>query len=215
VEASAVIELRGVRKTLGGVLVLDGVDLSVRPGECVVLTGDSGAGKTTLLRVIAGLEVPESGTVWLRGADATGKPPYERRLGYQFQDAALWPHMSLSDNVSFCGQGAALRAAEFLKRAGLSQLAKRRPAEVSGGEARRAALARALAPRRDILLLDEPLSNLQLALREQMAEWIGDEIRLCRAACLWVAHDAAEAAGVASHTLTLAGGKLTSVAAKR
>lgn len=86
--------------------------------------------------------------------------------------------MSLYDNVSFSGKGAASRTAEFLERAGLLQLANRRPAEISGGEARRAALARALAPRRDILLLDEPLSNLQLALREQMAAWIGDEIRL-------------------------------------
>lgn len=209
------IELRGVSKTLGGATVLDGTDLRVLPGECVLITGDSGAGKTTLLRVVAGLEQPESGAVWLRGEVATGRSPYQRRLGFQFQDAALWPHMSLFDNVAFGGSGAASRAKEFLERAGLSHLAQRRPAEISGGEARRTALARALAPRRDILLLDEPLSNLEPALRVRMAEWIRDELRLNHTACLWVAHDVGEAAGVASRTLRLAAGKLTSVAAKR
>jgi len=203
------IELRGVRKALGGVVVMDGVSLSVRPGECVVMTGDSGAGKTTLLRVIAGLDSPQAGSVWLRGEDATGKQPHERALGFQFQEAALWPHMSLFDNVAFGGAGAASRATSFLDRAGLSHLATRRPAEISGGEARRAALARALASRRDILLLDEPLSNLQPTLRIQMAEWIRDELRLTNAACLWVAHDPREAAGVASRTCVLAEGRLT------
>jgi molybdate transport system permease protein len=123
--------------------------------------------------------------------------------------------MSLIDNVAFNGADAASRAGEFLERAGLSHLAKRRPAEISGGEARRAALARALAPRCDILLLDEPLSNLQPALRTQMAEWIREELVRNKAACLWVAHDVGEAAGIANRTLTLAGGKLTSAAAKR
>ena len=209
------IELRGVRKALGGTTVLDDLDLLVHPGECVMIIGDSGAGKTTLLRVIAGLETPDSGSVWLRGRDAMRLAPYKRMLAFQFQDAALWPHMSLLDNVSFGGSGAASRAGEFLDRAGLSKLAKRRPADVSGGEARRAALARALAPRRDILLLDEPLSNLQPALRVQMAEWIREELQLNQAACLWVAHDADEAAGIASRTLTLAGGRLTSAPVKR
>lgn len=209
------IELRGVRRTLGSVAVLDGVDLRVARGECVVVTGDSGAGKTTLLRVIAGLDSPQAGSVWLRGVNVTAKPPHERALGLQFQDAALWPHMSLLDNVAFGGAGAASRGRAFLERAGLAHLADRRPAEVSGGEARRAALARALAPRRDILLLDEPVSSLQPALRARMAEWIDDEIRLSQAACVWVAHDAGEAAGVASRVLTLAGGTLTSAAPTR
>jgi len=209
------IELRGVRRTLGGVTVLDGVHLCVARGECVVLTGDSGAGKTTLLRVIAGLDRPQAGSVWLRGKDVTATPPHERALALQFQDAALWPHMSLVDNVSFGGAGAAARGRAFLERAGLSHLAERRPAEISGGEARRAALARALAPRRDILLLDEPLSSLQPALRAQMAEWIRDEVQLTQAACLWVAHDAGEAAGAASRILTLAGGTITSAVPTR
>jgi iron(III) transport system ATP-binding protein len=209
------IELRGIRKTLGGKPVLEEVDLAVQPGECVVITGDSGSGKTTLLRIVAGLETPDSGSVRLRGHDATTKPPHVRALGFQFQDAALWPHMTLLDNVSFSGPEAAARAGEFLERAGLAHLAKRKPAEISGGEARRAALARTLAPRRDIVLLDEPLSNLQAALRAQMAQWIGEELRMSKAACLWVAHDAVEAAGVASRVLTLASGRLTSAAAKR
>ncbi len=214
-EAIAVIKLCGVRKLLGGRPVLDGVDLHVQAGECVVLTGDSGAGKTTLLRLVAGLDRPEAGSIRLRGTDAAPLAPHERKLAFQFQEPALWPHMSLLANVGFGGAGAATRAMQFLERAGLGMMAQRKPPEVSGGEAQRAGLARSLAPRRDILLLDEPLSNLQPALRLAMTEWIREEIQFTRAACIWVAHDEAEADGVANRRLRLADGKLTCAAAKR
>ncbi len=203
------IELIGVRKKLGGRWVLDDVDLQVAAGECVVVTGDSGAGKSTLLRLVAGLETPDEGTVRLRGLDVQGVPPHGRALAFQFQDSALWPHLTLVENVAFSGDGATGRAMEFLVRAGLRELAGRRPASVSGGEARRAALARALAARRDVLLLDEPLTQLQPAARKEMAAWIQEELKVTRAACLWVAHDLEEAAILAPRVFVLAGGRLT------
>ncbi|MBI4890304.1 MAG: ATP-binding cassette domain-containing protein [Acidobacteria bacterium] len=203
------IELSGIRKTLGGRRVLDGVDLRVAAGECVVLTGDSGAGKSTLLRIVAGLEAAEDGHVKLRGVDVATMAPHERRLGVQFQESALWPHLTLEENVAFSGKAAKGRALQCLERAGLRELAGRRPGDVSGGEARRAALARALAAQCDILLLDEPLTQLQPAARLEMAAWIREEQRAAGAACLWVAHDAEEAALLTPRIYVLAGGRLT------
>ena len=206
------IELRGIHKTFDGRAVLSGLDITVAPGECVAIAGPSGEGKTTLLRVVAGLEFPDAGLVRLRGCDAVAWPPHARRWGFQFQDSSLWPQMTLAENIAFGCDGAAARVGECLDRAGLSRLGARKPAEVSGGEARRAGLARALAPRRDILLLDEPLSNLEPTLRARMADWIGEELSVTRAACLWVTHDPAEANGIAGRALTLENGRLISAA---
>lgn len=206
------IELRKVGKRIGTRVVLGGVDLFVARGECAAIAGPSGAGKTTLLRILAGLDLPDEGSVTLRGVEVSrpgwGLPPHERALGFQFQESALWPHMSLLQNVAYAFDGDQRRAAECLDRAGLAALAGRKPSEVSGGEARRAALARALAPNRDIVLLDEPLSNLQPELRADMARWIGEELRASRAACIWVTHDPAEADGVATSVFRLCDGVL-------
>jgi len=206
------IELKGIGKRLGSQAVLQALDLAVAPGECVVLRGPSGAGKTTLLRIVAGLEVPDAGAVWLRGMEASRPgwilPPHERLLGFQFQESALWPHMTLLQNVAYTLNGDKQRAAECLERAGLAALRHRRPAEISGGEARRAALARALAPRRDIVLLDEPLSNLQPELRAAMARWVAEELNATGAACLWVTHDAEDVDCLAPRTVELSAGTI-------
>lgn len=206
------IELRGVSKLLGRRSVLKGLGLTVQSGECVVITGASGAGKTTLLRLAAGLETPDEGSVLLRGVEVSkpgwARAPHERKLSFQFQDPALWPHMSLLENVAYGLNGERDRAFACLSRAELGGLAARKPAEISGGEARRAALARTLAPRRDVVLLDEPLANLQPALRAAMARWIGEELAAAGASCLWVAHDPEEALGIASRVLVLADGNL-------
>jgi iron(III) transport system ATP-binding protein len=206
-----VIELRNVRKVLGRRRVLDGLSLLVSPGECVAITGVSGAGKTTLLRLVAGFETPDEGAVLLRGVEVSrpgwALAPHARALGFQFQESALWPHMNLRANVAFGLHTDGTRADDCLARAGLSEMADRYPGEVSGGEARRAALARALAPGRNILLLDEPLANLQPELCAGMARWIAAELRAASAACLWVAHHPEESAGVATRVLVLSNGR--------
>ncbi len=206
------IELRNVCKRLGGSVILNGANLRVERGECVAVVGPSGSGKTTLLRLIAGLERPDSGSILLRGVEANRdgwqQPAFERAVGFQFQDSALWPHMSLLENLAYGLKGDNSRALECLERAGLKDLAGRRPAEVSGGEARRAALARALAPGRDIVLLDEPLTNLEAALRAEIGRWIAGELQTVHAACIWVTHDPSETEGVAGRVLTIKGGEL-------
>jgi len=206
------IELRQVVKRIEGVTVLDGLSLQVQQRECVAVVGASGAGKTTLLRLIAGLDRPDAGQILLRGEEVSSAgiclPSHERRLGFQFQEPALWPHMTLIENVAYGVRNHRARALECLRSVGLHALAKRRPGEVSGGEARRAALARALAPRRDIVLLDEPLTGLPASLREGIAAWVAYELRAADAACLWVTHDAAETEGLAGRVLTLADGVL-------
>lgn len=204
------IELRRVTRRWESRTVLDRISFHVGPAECVRLQGDSGAGKSTILRLIAGLDSPDGGEVYLRGKSAAGLAPHQRQLGYQFQDSALWPHLSLLENVAFPLNGDRRQAAQLLERAGLAALAHRKPAQVSGGEARRAALARALAPRRDILLLDEPLAYLPPQLRAEMSIWIAEELALTRAACLWVAHHADEAQQIAHRTLRLDNGAIFS-----
>jgi len=206
------IELRNVCKRLGNTLILDGASLRVEAGECVALVGPSGSGKTTLLRMIAGLERPDSGSILLRGVetnrDGWRQSAYERAVGFQFQDSALWPHMTLLQNIAYALDGDKCRALECLERAGLREMAGRHPAEISGGEARRAALARALAPGRDIVLLDEPLTNLQESLRAEIGRWTVAELRAARAACVWVTHDSTETQGIAGRVLTIEAGKI-------
>jgi len=211
------IELRNVCKRLGNTLILDDASLRVEAGECVALVGHSGSGKTTLLRMIAGLEMPDSGSILLRGVETNREgwrqSAYERAVGFQFQDSALWPHMTLLQNIAYALDGDKRRALECLDRAGLKEMAGRHPAEISGGEARRAALARTLAPGRDIVLLDEPLTNLQESLRAEIGCWILAELRAVRAACVWVTHDSAESKMFAARVLTIEAGNIRETAA--
>lgn len=156
-----------------------GLDLELAPGRCAAIQGRSGSGKTTLLRLVAGLEVPSAGAIAVDGEQVSGagwaRPPFDRGVGFLFQRDALWTHMSVLRNITFGLAGipqakAEARAAGLLERLGLAGMGDRAPATLSGGEARRVALARALAPRPRLLLLDEPLAFLDAELRADMLE---------------------------------------------
>jgi len=171
------ITLTGVTKRYGSdVLAVDGVDLDIESGEFVTLVGPSGCGKTTTLRTIAGFEMPTEGTVHIGGADVTDAPPYERNTGMVFQDFALFPHMTVHENVAYGMEAAGDytqeeiddRVEEMLELVELPDTEDRYPDQLSGGQQQRIALARALAPKPDALLLDEPLASLDKKLREQM-----------------------------------------------
>ena len=169
------VRLAGVRKTYGDVVAVDGIDLEVAPGEFFTLLGPSGSGKTTTLRMIAGFEIPDAGSVELAGQDVSRLPPYDREVNTVFQDYALFPHMTVADNVEYgmrvrkvARSERASRATQALEMVRLSGYGTRKPGELSGGQRQRVALARAIVNRPRVLLLDEPLGALDLKLREQM-----------------------------------------------
>jgi putative spermidine/putrescine transport system ATP-binding protein len=169
------ISLKGVSKRYGEVVAVDAIDLEVRRGEFFTLLGPSGSGKTTTLRMIAGFEEPDEGTIELAGEGMRGLPPYERAVNTVFQDYALFPHMSVGENVEYGLRVAkvdkaerARRRAEALEMVRLGGYEPRKPSELSGGQRQRVALARAIVNRPKVLLLDEPLGALDLKLREQM-----------------------------------------------
>jgi putative spermidine/putrescine transport system ATP-binding protein len=169
------IRLRGLVKRYGDVAAVDGIDLDVRAGEFFTMLGPSGSGKTTTLRLIAGFELPDEGTVELGGREVSRVPPYARDVNTVFQDYALFPHMSVLDNVGYglrirkVDKGERLRrSTEALEMVRLHGLGVRRPAQLSGGQRQRVALARAIVNRPRVLLLDEPLGALDLKLRQQM-----------------------------------------------
>jgi putative spermidine/putrescine transport system ATP-binding protein len=169
------IRLRGLRKAFGQVVAVDGIDLDIADGEFFAVLGPSGSGKTTVLRMIAGFEVPTAGMIELGGVDATRVPPFRRDVNTVFQDYALFPHMTVAQNVGYSlrvrripRQQRAQRVAEALDMVRLPDVGSRKPSELSGGQRQRIALARALINRPRVLLLDEPLGALDLKLREQM-----------------------------------------------
>ncbi len=197
------IRLAGLRKEFGGrppVVAVDDVDLSIQTGEFFSMLGPSGSGKTTVLRMIAGFEQPTSGTIELAGEDVTGRPPYARDVNTVFQDYAIFPHMSVQQNVEYgllvkkVGKAdRRARAQEALEQVRLSALGDRRPTQLSGGQRQRVALARALVNRPKVLLLDEPLGALDLKLREQMQVELKEIQRAVGITFLFVTHDQDEA----------------------
>ena len=183
------IQVQGLSKRFGNTRVIADLSLSCQRGETVLIKGESGCGKTTLLRIIAGLETADSGKVLLGGIDCREARPDQRQISFDFQASALWPNMSVEDNLRFAMETRdESRVQELLSMAQLSHLAKRFPAEISGGQAKRVALVRALAPRKPILLLDEPVTHLGKELRSQMIQLIQHEAAAMDAAVLVVTH---------------------------
>jgi len=213
------LDCTGVSKRLGNRPILTGLDLRVEAGEVVSLIGASGSGKTTLLRSIAGLETPDDGTitlgervVWSRDRNL---PPERRRIGMVFQDYALWPHMTVARNLAFGLESQGLAAAEIVKRVShalevtrLAGFRDRHPAELSGGQQQRVAIARCLAARPALMLFDEPLSNLDAALREDMRGEMMELVRHEAATVLYVTHDQAEAMGVSDRIAVMRAGRI-------
>jgi putative spermidine/putrescine transport system ATP-binding protein len=194
------VGLRGLTKRYGDVVAVDGVDLEISRGEFFTLLGPSGSGKTTTLRMIAGFEDPDAGAVELAGRDVTGIPPYDREVNTVFQDYALFPHMTVVENVEYglrvkrvAKTDRAQRGREALDMVRLSGYESRKPSELSGGQRQRVALARAIVNRPRVLLLDEPLGALDLKLREQMqVELKGIQVEV-GITFIYVTHDQDEA----------------------
>jgi iron(III) transport system ATP-binding protein len=197
---AAELSIEGVRLSYGDLRVLDDISLKVRPGEFFALLGPSGCGKTTLLRLIAGFARAEAGRVAINGGDISSLPPWKRDVGLVFQSYALWPHMTVARNVAFGLQERRVAKAEItrrveaaLKLVGLSDLAGRRPSQLSGGQQQRVALARTIAVEPKILLLDEPLSNLDAKLRIQVRRELRELQQRLGLTTILVTHDQEEA----------------------
>jgi len=213
------VTIERLRKTFGGVVAVQDLDLVVEPGQFLVLLGPSGSGKSTLLRCVAGIEQPTSGTIRLGGTMVDGPrlhiPPERRDLAMVFQDYALWPHLSAEQNVAFALRrrrvGRQVRrdlARQALERVGLGDKSMRYPSELSGGEQQRVALARALVARPGLLLFDEPLSNLDADRREQLRVDIDAMVRDQGATVIYITHDQAEAFALADRIGVLDHGRL-------
>ena len=198
--ATPAVRLEDVHKRFGDVAAVDGVSLDIADGEFFSMLGPSGSGKTTTLRMIAGFEEPSAGRIMLHGRDITGIPPFDRDVNTVFQDYALFPHMTVGDNVGYGlvvrKVSAALRrerVSEALRMVRLTGYEKRRPSQLSGGQRQRVALARALVNRPRVVLLDEPLGALDLKLREEMQIELKAIQQEMGITFIYVTHDQAEA----------------------
>jgi spermidine/putrescine transport system ATP-binding protein len=216
--ASPVIEIVGVTKRFGDFVAVDDVSFSVGAGEFFSLLGPSGCGKTTTLRMIAGFEAPSDGALWLAGEDVSRTPPYRRNVNTVFQHYALFPHMTVWDNVAFGPRSRRLRKAEVARRVDdllevvrLSDLAKRKPAQLSGGQQQRVALARALVNYPSALLLDEPLGALDLKLRQVMQFELKRIQREVGITFVYVTHDQDEALTMSDRIAVMDAGRVQQI----
>jgi putative spermidine/putrescine transport system ATP-binding protein len=215
---SPAVSLRGVRKAYGDVVAVDRIDLDVAAGEFFTLLGPSGSGKTTTLRLIAGFELPTEGRVMLDGADVSRLAPYERDVNTVFQDYALFPHMTVGDNVGYGlmvrrvpRKERSVRVSEALEMVRLGGYEKRKPSQLSGGQRQRVALARALVNRPRVLLLDEPLGALDLKLREQMQIELKGIQKDVGITFLFVTHDQDEALTMSDRLAVFSEGRIDQV----
>jgi spermidine/putrescine ABC transporter ATP-binding subunit len=218
--AESALELKGLTKRFGATAAVDGINLAVAPGEFVTLLGPSGCGKTTTLNLIAGFLAPDGGEIRLAGRSVESRPPFDRDLGLVFQDYALFPHMTVAENVAFGLKMRSVpakeierRVAEALAMVQLPGLGARRPLQMSGGQRQRVALARALVIRPAMLLLDEPLSNLDLKLREEMRIEISGLQRRLGIATVFVTHDQGEALTMSDRIAVMRSGRIEQIGA--
>ena len=218
VDSTLDIRLRAVRKAYGDVVAVDSVDLEIARGEFFTLLGPSGSGKTTTLRMIAGFELPDSGTVELGGVDVGETAPYDREVNTVFQDYALFPHMTVGENVEYGMRvrkvdksERARRRDEALEMVRLTGYSERKPAELSGGQRQRVALARSIVNRPRVLLLDEPLGALDLKLREQMQVELKQIQHEVEITFVYVTHDQEEALTMSDRIAIFNEGKIEQV----
>jgi len=218
--AGAFLQIRDVVKAFNGHRAVNNVSLDIRKGEIFALLGPSGCGKTTLLRMLGGFETPTSGTILLDGRDLAGLPPYERPLNMMFQSYALFPHLTVWENIAFGLKRDKLPAAQvaeqvdaMLRLVQLSKFAQRKPHQLSGGQQQRVALARSLAKKPQMLLLDEPLGALDKKLREETQIELVNIIEEVGVTCVMVTHDQEEAMTMASRIAVMSDGRLLQVGA--
>jgi ABC-type Fe3+/spermidine/putrescine transport system ATPase subunit len=214
------VQLVEVTKAFGDRIVVDRVSLDVAEGEVVALLGASGCGKTTLLRLIAGLETPDAGEIWIAGrrVAATGQnlfPPRARNIGFVFQDLALWPHLTVEGNLEFVLASARMkkldrqkRIDEVLRLVHALPFAKRYPAQLSGGEQQRAAIARAVAGRPQLLLLDEPMSSLDADLKAALSLELATLQSTLKISTVYVTHDREDVTAFAHRVVMMHGGRV-------
>jgi sulfate/thiosulfate transport system ATP-binding protein len=212
------ISVRGITKRFGGTVALDRVDLDVRSGSLTALLGPSGGGKSTLLRVVAGLEVPDEGTVGVEGRDVTRVPVKDRGVGFCFQHYAPFRHMSVRKNVAFGLEVRKVpkadvrrRVDELLELVKIAHVADRYPSQLSGGQRQRMALARALAIEPRVLLLDEPFGALDAQVRQQLRQWLRDLHQKIAVTTIFVTHDQEEAMEIADSLAIISDGRLQQV----
>lgn len=211
------IELDDIGRTFGGVQALAGITMRVGKGERCLVLGPSGSGKTTLLRLIAGLEIPDHGVIRIGGREVSrvgwGLSPHLRGIGFVFQKPCLWPHMTVMQNVLFAIAALPVterqtRLEEALALTGLTALAKRYPSELSVGQERRAALARAIAARPRILLMDEPLTNLDAEAKSSMLELISSTANQHGCTLVYVTHEMGEVEALSGNVVRIEQGRL-------
>jgi iron(III) transport system ATP-binding protein len=224
---SPAVSVRGISKRFGSHQALDDISLEILAGACVAVLGASGCGKTTLLRIMAGLETPDAGDIWLGSTQVTAAgrnlvAPHERGIGFVFQDLALWPHLRVRQNLEFVLEaqgvpraGRRPKAEEALRMVRIEASIDRYPFELSGGEQQRVALARSLVGEPRILLLDEPLSSLDFELRSMLRRELARLQRTLQLTTVYVTHDRADAVALADCIVEMRAGRLVSISETR